>query len=702
MFRIVSEGIVYGDYYLLGRLNTGGMAEVFLGKRLGDAVGSRVLAVKRILTQFSDDSQIVQMFEDEARIARRLHHPNICEVYDEGVHNKQLYLVMEFIHGKDLRVMSQRARKAGERISYAVTAFVSAAIADALEYAHTLKSPTGEPEPIVHRDVSPQNILVSYDGVPKLIDFGIAKAKNRVVETRVGLVKGKYGYMSPEQATGGALDGRSDVFSLGVVLYELATGLQPFRAASDVSTLRKVARAAAMPASTVNAALPARLASIIDTCLQRDPAKRYQSAALLAADLREFIRQDGRPITTESLARTMREMFRDDYKRERARVEHYQALPTPPAQTAMANVATAFDESRTTVSPVLAPETMLAAGYGAEEEQTSADDPQDDFDDEGMIDLIGDGEAGSLETTKADESPDPFAVTMPTSSKTSGIDNASFAHVQPSLDDEPTSAEPPRSEDVAEDNPWATARTRAFTPPASVSRPSAAPAAAARPFVHIPEGPTVVAGPMPRPPAAVADIAAPSGFGNELTKPDLGRESAQLSDILGALGPLATIVSPSPIERPEKAQTRVAPMPQAAPKKRRKGTGPAPLVDDEPTDARDVEEDIEERDEPTHNDIAADALPRDTEDADLVGDDEPEDTRNERAPDAPAPLSAAETASAFDDDDGYIPLFTRSETITLLIAAMMGFLIMTASYLYALNVQLPDPDPIVEQQIGGR
>jgi serine/threonine protein kinase len=238
----VPEGIKFGRYWLLGHLNSGGMAEVFLAKDDAPSAHARLLAVKRMLPRLSTETDFVSMFSDEARIASGLSHPNICRIYEQGQVDRQLFIAMEFIHGKDLKIVYRRSRRRGEPVPWRISAFVVSKIAHALECAHTRTNERGESENIVHRDVSPQNILISYDGVAKLIDFGVAKARDRIARTHVGVVKGKSAYMSPEQATGGALDGRSDLFSLGVVLYQLLTNRMPFGGSSDLSTLKKIAR----------------------------------------------------------------------------------------------------------------------------------------------------------------------------------------------------------------------------------------------------------------------------------------------------------------------------------------------------------------------------------------------------------------------------------------------------------------------------
>lgn len=323
---VAAQGVEYGDYYLIGRLARGGMAEVFLAKSLfGDR--ERLLALKRTLSEYSEEDDFISMFTDEARIASGLTHPNICHILDHGEVGDQRFLVMEFIHGKDLKVVAHRARQRGELVPTELVAFILARIASALHEAHTKRNSKGEPENIVHRDISPQNILISYEGQPKLIDFGIAKAKDRLSKTQAGVVKGKFAYMSPEQAIGGDVDARTDIFALGVVLYELVVGTLPFKGSSDFSTLKRVARAEYEPPPTDR--VPARLVKVIQKALTRSPDERYATAADFARDLDLFLTDLGKEVQPAQLSSYMRKLFRDDYIREMSRIKAYRAVEPP-------------------------------------------------------------------------------------------------------------------------------------------------------------------------------------------------------------------------------------------------------------------------------------------------------------------------------------------------------------------------------------
>ncbi len=333
---MASDGVIFGDYRLLGRLNRGGMAEVFLAKSTKPELDGKLLAIKRTLPDFSADPDFVSMFTDEARIAKGLKHPHICELYDQGQADKQLFLVMEFIHGKDLKVVQHRAKQRNEMMPVRFTAWTLARIAEALHFAHNKLNDQGELEGIVHRDISPQNILLSYDGQPKLIDFGIAKAKDRVAKTQVGVLKGKFAYMSPEQAMGKQIDHRTDVFALGVVLYEMVTGHSAFKGSSDFSTLQNITQAKYAPPTDFNPDLPPRLLHIIKTALAKDLEERYPTAEALAVDLDGFVLDDDRGINAGALSAYMRKLFREDYIREATRIKQYvsgELTAAPPTTT---------------------------------------------------------------------------------------------------------------------------------------------------------------------------------------------------------------------------------------------------------------------------------------------------------------------------------------------------------------------------------
>ena len=270
-------GEVVGKYRLIRDLGIGGMARVSLATLEGPAGFSKRYVVKRILPEFARNPQFARMFANEARVAAMLDHPNIVRVFEFDRENGTYYLVMEYVDGASLDQIVRAARKGGVPLGPDFAVEVGLPLARALAYAHSLKLPDGRPLNLVHRDVSPGNVLISRDGAVKLTDFGVVKST--ITTTVAGAVKGKLSYMSPEQITVQNVDHRSDLFSLGVVLYEVATGLRLFRGDSLGATAVRVMRAVVPPPRSVMPETDPRLEAILMRLLERDPRARYQSAA---------------------------------------------------------------------------------------------------------------------------------------------------------------------------------------------------------------------------------------------------------------------------------------------------------------------------------------------------------------------------------------------------------------------------------------
>jgi serine/threonine protein kinase len=275
-----------GKYRLIRDLGIGGMARVSLATLEGPAGFSKHYVVKRILPEFVRNPQFARMFANEARVAAMLDHPNIVRVFEFERENGNYYLVMEFVDGASLDQIVRSARKGGVPLGPDFAVEVGLPLAQALAYAHGLKLADGRSLDLVHRDVSPGNVLISRDGAVKLTDFGVVKSS--ITTTVAGAVKGKLSYMSPEQISGQRVDHRSDLFSLGVVLYEVATGLRLFRGDSLGATAVRVMRAVVPPPRSVLPDTDPRLEAILMKMLERDPRARYQTAAALASDLESY------------------------------------------------------------------------------------------------------------------------------------------------------------------------------------------------------------------------------------------------------------------------------------------------------------------------------------------------------------------------------------------------------------------------------
>jgi serine/threonine protein kinase len=326
---VIKKPIPFGKYLLLERVNVGGMAEVFVARAPGADAG--VVAVKKILPTMAEDLEFITMFLDEARISVRLSHTNVVSVFDLGKVDDSFYIAMEYISGRDLRTLQERFTQRRELMPTAQAAYVISQVCEGLDYAHAAKDSKGQPLNVIHRDVSPQNVLVSYDGRVKVIDFGIAKAANRSQKTQAGILKGKFGYMSPEQVRGLPLDGRSDLFAVGVLLYEMLTGEKLFMGESDFSTLEKV-RAAHVPSPRqFNPAVTPELERVMLKALARERDDRYARAGDLRDALKPFTSAGGRTYTERTLASFMQEAFAAELATERDKLDRFKRLQWPEA-----------------------------------------------------------------------------------------------------------------------------------------------------------------------------------------------------------------------------------------------------------------------------------------------------------------------------------------------------------------------------------
>jgi serine/threonine-protein kinase len=274
---------VIGRYVLCDAIASGGAATVHIARLIGPEGFSRTVAIKRLHAQFARNPEFVSMFLDEARLASRIHHPNVVSPQDIVVLEDELLIVMEYVHGESL---SRIVKALGEeRIPVPITVAIVSQVLLGLQAAHDAASETGEPLELVHRDVSPQNVLLGEDGVARLVDFGIAKARNKIHHTDGGMVKGKPGYMAPEQATARALDRRTDVFAAGIVLWELLTGARLFRSETPNAGVQKILNQEILPPSQLVAEICPDLDHVVLTALARDPEERFQNARAMALAL---------------------------------------------------------------------------------------------------------------------------------------------------------------------------------------------------------------------------------------------------------------------------------------------------------------------------------------------------------------------------------------------------------------------------------
>ncbi|RME29315.1 MAG: serine/threonine protein kinase [Deltaproteobacteria bacterium] len=313
---MVFQPTSFGKYVLLKRIAIGGMAEVFRAKAFGAEGFEKLAAVKRMLPHLSSDSQFVGMFINEAKLAAALNHVNIAQIYDFGCIDRLYFIAMEYVHGKDIADIIRVLREKSLAAPIEMACFLFIEVLNGLDYAHRLCDPYGRPLDLIHRDVSPHNILVSYEGEVKIVDFGIAKAASNTVHTTGGVLKGKYSYMSPEQAHGLALDRRSDIFSLGICFYELLTLTKMFHAESDLGVLEKVRETDFVPPRRINPEIPRELEDILLRALEKNPEDRYPSAAEFRDRLEQFMFGLNLHYSTSWLAGFMREIFADQIEKE--------------------------------------------------------------------------------------------------------------------------------------------------------------------------------------------------------------------------------------------------------------------------------------------------------------------------------------------------------------------------------------------------
>ena len=338
-----TDGLKFGQYVLIEKIATGGMAEVWKARMRGVEGFQKIVAIKKILPHLSDNQDFIEMFVDEAKLAAQLNHNNITHIYDLGKIQNSYYIAMEYIDGFDLKTILRQGQERDNPMSVELALFIASKIAFALDYAHRKKDFEEKEMGLVHRDVSPQNVLISQEGDIKLCDFGIAKAASKASHTQAGALKGKLQYMAPEQAWGRNIDRRSDIFALATVLFEMLTGQKLFSGDNELSILEQVREARVQPPSLYNDEVTPEIDKIVLKALQKDPANRYQTAGEMARDL-DAILYSFRPTPTSAdLAIYMHRLSSD----EPAVVE---PEPEPFEET-----ATATAPSRFGASPVLAP-----------------------------------------------------------------------------------------------------------------------------------------------------------------------------------------------------------------------------------------------------------------------------------------------------------------------------------------------------------
>ncbi len=302
-------GTTANNYQVLARLATGGMAEIFLARGTSTTGVERYVVLKRILRDRANDVQLVKMFLDEARLASQLQHPNVAQVYDIGKLGESYFFTMEYVHGETVRGLLHRARSLRRELPANVILTIVAGAAAGLHHAHERLGHDGKPLGIVHRDVSPSNLMVSFEGGVKVVDFGVAKAENRAQETRSGTVKGKIAYLSPEQCRGASVDRRSDLFSLGIVFWEMLTIERLYKRGSDFENMTAIVTEDPIPPSSRRPGISPELDRICLRLLAKNPDDRYQTADEVVEALEEASPRLGAMISSSAVGRLVRDMF---------------------------------------------------------------------------------------------------------------------------------------------------------------------------------------------------------------------------------------------------------------------------------------------------------------------------------------------------------------------------------------------------------
>jgi len=314
-----------GKYLLLEQIAVGGMARLYRGKITGVQGFEKLIAIKTILPHLAEEKELVSSFIDEAKLAALLNHQNIVQIYDFGSMENSYFISMEYLFGKDIRLINKKAMEKGMAINRENALYIVSRICSGLKYAHSLKDFQGKPLNVIHRDISPQNIIITYEGDVKIVDFGIAKAASQSSVTQHGMIKGKISYMSPEQAAGKSVDHRSDIFSTGIILYELVTGHQMFTGESTMQILAKVRDVQFAPPEEYVTDLPQKLSEVLKRALAKEPADRYQSCGDMLDDLEECMIELGLRPTATRLSHYMKKLFEEEITAE---YEHSRKYPS--------------------------------------------------------------------------------------------------------------------------------------------------------------------------------------------------------------------------------------------------------------------------------------------------------------------------------------------------------------------------------------
>jgi serine/threonine protein kinase len=306
-------------YKVLEKIASGGMAEVFRAESAGLEGFKKTVAIKRVLPHLSEKKQFIGMFLDEARLSAHLSHSNCVQVFDVGVGDNTYFIVMEYVDGTDLKAIIESRKKLGQAVPIEEACLICVRLCEGLAYAHGLTDGRGRSLHIVHRDMSPPNVLVTKHGEVKIVDFGLAKANVQLEKSEPGIIKGKFSYLSPEAALGKEVDARTDIFAVGIILWEMLANRRLFMGESDLETVRQVQSAAVPPIGQFNREVPQELEAVLRRTLAQDPSARYRSAYELGRDLNNILFRFGRAVSSFDIAQLVDPVVRERAAKQRAK-----------------------------------------------------------------------------------------------------------------------------------------------------------------------------------------------------------------------------------------------------------------------------------------------------------------------------------------------------------------------------------------------
>src|SRR5688572_9732770 len=312
-------------YRVIERIAAGGMAEVYRAESAGLEGFKKTVAIKRVLPHLSKKKKFIGMFLDEARLSATLSHSNCVQVFDIGVGDETYFIVMEFVDGANLKALIEHRKQLGQRLPIEVACMITLKICEGLSYAHEARDHLGQSLGVVHRDVSPPNVLITRYGEVKVVDFGLAKANSQLEDSEPGIIKGKFSYLSPEAALGESVDHRTDIFATGIILWEMLTSRRLFLGETDLGTVRQVQAARVPPLAQYVRDVPATLEHIMTQALARDPRARYQTARDFGRDLNRILFQMGRPVSSFDIGGLVGDV-REEQRRQKGNRPKQQTL----------------------------------------------------------------------------------------------------------------------------------------------------------------------------------------------------------------------------------------------------------------------------------------------------------------------------------------------------------------------------------------